>query len=239
MLHANANIVNGNVSLISRLKGNLCKGIELATDYSGFGGPEESPRSIVQASTEHFSLGREAINVCILLCGDVDHACRQMLAETLRSSCSSGFVFGDILERCAEEDLSEMDRLLALHNNEVKGVLSRPARKRAIAKHSRDFFKQCSRVMFRKGRVCTQTSVAKCYHHDKLCSVLPPRSTSSRAKRIFVAGVIWHHGSFMGKRTGWLGESSRPYFHMLSELWQPTMISSSWSAPRHSTAAWV
>jgi hypothetical protein len=197
-------------------------GVELATDYSGFGCAEETLRCIIDACVDHYDIrpDMQKHKVRLLRSGDIEDHCRRMLRpQSHTSDLVPECLFGDILDRCCEGDVKKLEGLLAAGCQAAANFRTKVARKRAIVVQGRKCFKAMAKFMLRGGRVDAESLHAHCYIHGKPCRVLPPRTEPGcRAIRVFVAGIICHHWSSMGSRCGWLGQSSKVFMQVLAEL---------------------
>ena len=204
-------------------------GLELLSDCSGAGCPEETVKRMLASGYQQLGLPSSTRHkVRFLRAGDIEPHCQQILlhkSESDESDLQPECVMGDILARCSEQDKQKMEQYRQDGLATVKSFTSKVARKWAVVREGKKCFKKMAKHMFKPGRVDHTTLVAKCFVHDKLCRVLPeprPNQTDDAAAscpiRLFVAGVICHHWSAMGERSGWLGASCLVFLQVISEL---------------------
>ena len=192
---------------IDKFKGG---GVHIYTDYSGIGSGEESFRQICAAA--EMLLGQKVEAKCIRA-GDVDIACRGVLAElacdtsvALAPAC----VHGDILERCPPQLLAKMQAAQAKHIQQVEERPGADIQTEGVA-----FLHEVAEWI-QESADCNRSTplMAECSVHKKKCPVLPiydEASTSTgsatQAPTLLgsIAGVCCQDWSHMGKRLQWLG----------------------------------
>ncbi len=139
-------------------------------------------REIMRACSQQSGVPVENMRVKLVRSGDLEHHCRRLLLQRSPGDMLQlhpGCVFGDIMVRCAPDDLLRVNELLEQHLGTVNALISKKARKREIVKQGRRFFKKAARIMLRAGRIDPGTLVAHCYTaaHDGFdCKVLPQRT---------------------------------------------------------------
>lgn len=191
----------------------LGRGLNIHTDYSGMGGPEDAVRQIVEAAPNSDDLrdGR----VRFERAGDCDEICRQVLLNHEGWS-SPGCVFGSITDRCPMQLLEHWTSLQKTAVMKVEEAKTQGLDWRQMAKdEGHKFFKKASACMFSFQQPARATA-HYCYRHETECPFpRVPRKTTALTG--LIAGVICWDWSTMGICKGWLGKSAIIYLACVRE----------------------
>ena len=203
-----------------KLKKCFTDSIIMRTDYSGAGTAEEALRHLELAAMGEASRSCTSQRAC-----DKNPACRQIL-QAHDSSLAPACVHSDILDRMPA---SVKRRVRALRQKFLlkatsamrKGMRKMTANKKFGEAFLRASFKIANTAMQKAG---TDKLVARCDKHrvkkknqKKLCPVLPPVPEEFAGWLCNVSGVCCFDFSQIGKRMGWLGESTLAFVQWLSE----------------------
>ena len=174
------------VDLEARLRATLGAGLQLITDYSGMGCPEEALRLILIAVGGGLL---ESGKVRVLRAGDLNAICRGVLLAHL-GPLSPHCVFGDILSRAPKTMLTRLQSLAkACQKRADAAIVGGMGMKMAIDKYAMVFFKKASaRIIKSVDAVDPSELKSLCHRHLRRCCSLADWCVEFSGLRGCVAG---------------------------------------------------
>ena len=168
------------IDLSERLLNRLRTGLQMVTDYSGMGCPEEALRLICKAFEEDVTAG-----VSFLRAGDVNPICRAVLAA--HQGFTAPFcIFGDILQRCPPAILKKVQRISEKMKARARNAMARGMdHKSAMSKYALMFMNKGMEAMMESiGDFNPADCVAHCFKHAQQCRMFPDNGDGQNGSRL-------------------------------------------------------
>ena len=200
---------------------NLRGGLQLTTDYSGIGSPEEALTQMLGVASHMAASVNEDFpephHFCSVRVGDIARHCRQILEAHvgfLKPRC----VFGDILDRCPQEAQQQMSAVLEDAAKKLGKHAADKKAKRARLEVGRDAIREMASFMLDVSAAGDVREVtAHCDVHQGKCHVIHRPREGFEGLHVHIAGVNCYDWSSMGSKTGWLGESTPIFMQWVRE----------------------